>query len=211
MANRIRDFSGQKVGMLTVLSRISGASGGGNVVWACVCDCGSFVARNSSRLSHSIRTGKKSNCGCEGSNKKHNLTYKAKRLYMVWSSMKARCYRATCKDFKNYGGRGISVCDDWRNDFSSFYHWAMSTGYTEGISTIERIDVDGNYCPENCTWIVNERQALNTRKVIFLTAKGKTQSLSDWAAELGMRPNTIKTRLRLGWLVDDALFKEVKR
>lgn len=211
MANHIRDFSGQKVGKLMPIAIISNASGGGNLMWACICECGNFAARNSSMLSTAIREKKNSNCGCEHGNARHGLTYKAKKLHMVWSSMKARCYRPTCKDFKNYGGRGISICDEWRNDFASFHKWAMSTGYTEGVSTIERIDVDGNYCPGNCTWIVNERQALNTRKVIFLTAKGKTQSLSEWAVELGIRPNTIKTRLRLGWLVDDALFKEVKR
>ena len=191
MANHIKNFAGQKIGMLTVLALIRKKSVGGNLLWACVCECGSFVSRNSSQLTSSIRSEKNSNCGCEPGNKKHNLTYRFKKLHMVWSSMKARCYRSTCKDFKNYGGRGISICDEWRNDFATFHKWAMETGYEEGVSTIERVDVNGNYCPENCTWIVNERQALNTRKVIFLTAKGKTQSLSDWAAELGMRPNTI--------------------
>lgn len=211
MANRIRNFAGQKVGMLTVLAMLSHTNNGGNVVWACVCECGGFTSRNSGQLASAIRSKKRSNCGCVASNQKHNLTASARKLYMVWGAMKARCFRATCKDFKNYGGRGISICDAWRNDFADFYQWAMRTGYKEGVSTIERIDVNGNYCPENCTWIVNERQALNTRKVIFLTANGKTQSLSDWASELGMRPNTIKTRLRLGWMVDDALFRAVKR
>lgn len=210
MANHVRDFSFQKIGMLTAIKRIH-SNKSTNAEWVCLCECGNFTSRSSNQLCNAIRDKKRSSCGCVGGNQTHNLLRSSKKLYMVWGAMKARCYRPSCKDFKNYGERGISICDEWVNDFSKFHKWAIESGYEEGISTIERVDVNGDYNPENCTWILNERQALNTRKVIILSANGITKPLSDWAEEIGIRPNTIKTRLRLGWSVEDALFKTVRK
>jgi len=204
MANNIVDLTFQRFGKL-VAFHLGERSAEGRYSWRLRCDCGQIVERTSANLTVSQKKNMASHCGCSPILKTHGLSKDHKKLYDVWGSMKARCYRLTSKDYPNYGGRGISICDEWKNSFPNFFAWAIGSGYVAGVSTIERVDVNGNYEPSNCTWIVNERQALNTRKVRMLTLNGETMALSDWAVKLGIRPNTIKTRLRLGWSVEDAL------
>lgn len=107
-----------------------------------------------------------------------------RKLYRVLASMKNRCYNKNEPGYKNYGGRGIKVCDEWRNSYEAFESWALSHGYAEGLS-IERIDVNGNYCPENCKWATQLEQCNNMRRNIRVTYLGKTQTLAQWAKELG--------------------------
>jgi hypothetical protein len=125
------------------------------------------------------------------------------KLHWVWKAMHQRCLNVNCKDYKNYGARGISIASAWA-DFSAFYQWCISTGYEEGL-TIERIDVNGDYEPSNCGWIDNVDQALNTRKVRLLTYNNQTKPLTIWAKEVGISPSTIKGRLRRGWTIEKAL------
>ena len=110
------------------------------------------------------------------------------RLYRIWSGMKERCFNPNNRNYKHYGGRGISVCDEWRFDFMAFYKWSVATGYDEtaprGQFTIERNDYDGHYCPENCSWSTLKDQLNNKRTNRMITIDGETKTLSQWCDEL---------------------------
>lgn len=160
---RWKDLTGQRFGRLQVLEpteeRIHY-----HVVWKCMCDCGNITYASS----NSLIVGDVKSCGClchiDGT--KH---YGAKtRLYAVWAGMKARCYNKNCIGYKHYGGRGITICDEWKSDFSKFREWALAHGYDDkakfGKCTIDRIDVTGNYEPSNCRWVDMKIQNRNKRK-----------------------------------------------
>lgn len=140
-------------------------------------------------------------------NYKHNKTNT--HLYDIWSNMKQRCYNTRCREYKYYGARGIQVCDEWRNDFMSFYSWAMDNGYKEGLS-IDRIDSDANYEPGNCHWADRTTQNRNRRNCIVITYNGETHCLSEWCEILGLNYHTIKQRLYHNWSIEKALELEVK-
>lgn len=125
--------------------------------------------------------------------KKDNL-----KLWYIYHGMKKRCYNPNCKRYKDYGGRGITVCDEWLKGFDFFAAWAYANGYEEGL-TIEREDVNGNYCPENCKWITRKEQAYNKRDSINVTYKGETKDLMVWCNELGLKYDTIHHRITHGW------------
>ena len=127
-------------------------------------------------------------------------------MHHVWLSMKGRCYCKTNKSYKNYGGRGITVCDEWIKSYRAFYEWAVSSGYKKGLS-IERIDNNKGYSPDNCKWADKNEQAKNRRNVIDVTYNGKTQCLAEWARELGISRGTIKSRLDQGRSVEEAFSK----
>jgi len=126
------------------------------------------------------------------------------RLRSIWKGVKERCYVPTIKAYKNYGGRGIVVCDEWLNSFTIFYEWSIANGYSIEL-TLDRIDNNGNYCPENCKWTTLSEQQKNRRDTVFLTYKGKTMILKDWAIRLGVLPSTITGRIRRG-LSEDKIF-----
>lgn len=137
-------------------------------------------------------------------NTKHGCSRGSRRkLYDVWRQMHRRCYSPACKDYPSWGGRGITICDEW-GDVQLFCEWAESAGYLPGL-TIERIDNNGNYEPSNCRWIPNERQASNTRRLTFLEAFGERRRIDEWAAITGIKYRTIKMRLVLGWAPEVAL------
>lgn len=170
-----KSYIGQKIGKLYVLNRaddIVYPNGQRAIRYNCLCDCGNKTIVRKSQ----IVNGKTKSCGCVqkqiiGSiNRTHGLSGKCGRLYPLWKSIKYRCYCKTSRDYKNYGGRGIIMCDEWKNDFRSFYDWAIKNGYKEektnkgiNILTIDRIDVNKNYCPENCRFVTNDVQAKNKR------------------------------------------------
>ena len=131
------------------------------------------------------------------------------RLYATWQNMKNRCYYEGFIEFDRYGGRGIEVCQEWRDNFVPFYEWAMASGYAEGL-TLDRIDNDGNYCPENCRWLTKKAQQNNRSNNRYLTYNGKTQSVAQWAEELGVCAKTIRTRISRGWSIEKALLKKAK-
>ena len=160
------DLTGQRFGRLMVIKRLEN-NNRGDTVWLCQCDCGNFSRAVSTRL----KIGHTQSCGCLRREKlyKVNVLHRKShsRLNNIWKSMKGRCYCESNTSFKDYGARGIKVCDEWRNDFLSFYNWAMANGYDEnaprGQCTLDRIDVNGNYCPENCRWVDQKTQMHNRR------------------------------------------------
>lgn len=123
------------------------------------------------------------------------------KIYHKWAGMKERCYNKNAPQYKNYGGRGIRVCDEWFNSFTAFRDWAFANGYDDKLS-LDRIDVNGNYCPENCRWATQNQQANNKRNTIRLEYNGETHTISEWAAITGLEPRIIYRRLRSGWSVE---------
>lgn len=130
------------------------------------------------------------------------------KLHAIWAQMRYRCSNQNAKNYHNYGGRGIAVCDDW-NDYITFKEWAISNGYDEkaerGQCTLDRIDVDGNYCPENCRFITIESQERNKRNNRYVTIDGKRQSVAEWCEELDRNYNTVFTRIKRNWDEVDAI------
>ena len=119
------------------------------------------------------------------------------RLYQIWHNMKDRCYREKCSEYHRYGGRGITVCDEWRESFEAFRDWAMANGYMEGL-TIERKDTNGDYCPENCCWATQKEQANNRRTNHLITYKGETHTMKEWAEIYNIPYYLLKDRIRKG-------------
>lgn len=150
---------GNKYGNLVVVEE-HGKTRSGDTLYICKCDCGNLTHPISGM---NLRKGHTQSCGCKKT--KHGQWYS--RLYWVWCAMKKRCYNAKHPTFKNYGGRGITVCDEWLNSFPAFAEWAMANGYKpdarQGECTLDRIDTNGNYCPDNCRWVSMKVQQNNRR------------------------------------------------
>ena len=161
------------------------------------------TAKGQNRINTRFRSGK------DHINYKHGLC--KTRLYKEWESMKRRCYCKSATSYEYYGAIGINVCDEWRNDFKTFYDWSMSHGYDDTL-TIDRIDVNGNYEPSNCRWITMKEQCRNKRNNRLLTFNGKTQCIVDWANDLQIDRRTITKRIDvLAWTVEKALSTPVNR
>jgi hypothetical protein len=201
MANKRKDITGNRYGLLTAVKPTT-KSDKGLWNWLFQCDCGNKVERSVTFVSK-IKTGVISSCGCNHHLKKHGMSHKNKNLYWVWVSMRQRCSNEKCKDYRNYGGRGIKICGDW-DDYSNFHEWALSSGYYKGL-TIERVDVNGDYSPSNCTWVANEKQALNTRKINKVEYKGKTMTLREVSEATGVNLNTLKNRMNKGLTLEESL------
>ena len=159
MKHKYKDLTGQRFGRLTVLSYAF--SKNGQTYWKCVCDCGNTLITQRSSL---IRGDTKS-CGCYNADKQKTHGMRKTRLYNIWSLIKARCERETCPAYKNYGGRGIKIFLDWHS-FTEFLQWSLNNGYSDDL-TIDRIDVNGNYEPENCRWIPMNEQKYNKRGSLY--------------------------------------------
>lgn len=192
---KLIDLTGQRFGKLTVIQRGEDVhfSGKPCVCWVCRCDCGKIKTISGA----SLRSGHTKSCGC--SMVKHGKSHK-ERLYETWKNMRRRCYDKSNKRYANYGGKGVSICDDW-NEYSNFRKWALENGYSENL-TIDRIDVNGNYCPENCRWTDNIVQANNTTRNRYIEYNGKIQSMADWAREFGIKYYTMNNRIQHGWSMD---------
>lgn len=130
------------------------------------------------------------------------------RIYNIWRSMRQRCSNPNCINYHNYGGKGISVCDEWNNSFEAFYEWARLTGYEEDL-TIDRKDVKGNYEPSNCKWSSYKQQANNKTNNKLLEFQGEIHTLGEWASITGIKLSTIWARLNRGWSVEKTLTTDV--
>ena len=209
---RTIDLTGQRFGRLIVLERV-GTSKSGRIKWLCQCDCGKSATTTGTNL----RTGVTKSCGCymiecETTRIKEICTTHGKshtRLYRTWKNMKQRCYNPNNTYYHRYGGRGITICAEWKQDFKAFYDWAMSNGYTDEL-TIDRIDVNGNYEPSNCRWVTKEIQNKNTRRNINITYKGETHNVREWSSILNININTLYDRLRRGWSGEKTLSTPIK-
>lgn len=210
MAKKI-NMIGYQTGKLTVIGEAP--SKYGQSMWLCQCECGNTCTHTGG----SLRRNKVKSCGCvykatrvevarkSIAKEKHGGSYS--RLYYMWASMKARCYYKGDVSYKHYGGRGIEVCDEWKNDFAAFRDWAMKNGYDPNAErnqcTIDRIDVNGNYCPENCKWSNAHEQSNNRRNSFVITYAGKTLHTSEWSKITGIPRSTIYARYRYGWTADE--------
>lgn len=181
---RVINMAGQKIGRLQVLER-NGKDRFGQIVWKCRCECGNITNVPGGHL----RTGHTTSCGClakEVNSKVHTTHGKRNtRLYRIWSNMLQRCKNPNVKEYKWYGAKGVSVCDEWKNDFQSFYDWAIANGYRDDLS-IDRINSNGNYNPSNCRWISISEQQSNRSNNRFLTHNGETHNIKEWASVLGI-------------------------
>jgi hypothetical protein len=190
------NLAGKKFGRLTAIEEAGRANK--YVLWRCVCECGKESLVRSSALFR----GEVKSCGCFALDKLSERNYKhgggRSRIYRIWSNMHRRCECEESINFANYGGRGIRVCVAW-GDFSAFKDWALTNGYEGGL-TLDRIDNDGDYSPDNCRWATRAAQARNTRRTIV--ADGKC--LSDYCAENKLNYARVYSRLRKGWSLEEA-------
>lgn len=190
------DLTGQIFGRLTVI-RENGHNQHG-IIWLCRCECG----KEKNILSRSLRNGRTRSCGClqrETSVKVGNLNATHgfsgnNRLYRIWKQMRIRCYCKTNPTYMHYGARGIKICKEWE-DFAVFRKWSLSNGYDDNL-TIERKDVNADYCPENCCWIPKYLQAKNRRTTILYEFDGKKMTQADWARFIGINPATLIERIQ---------------
>lgn len=155
---------GKRFGRLTVIEE-SSIRKNATIYWICKCDCGTVTVPLNGT---SLRNGTTKSCGCLSvdrlleRNHVHGMCKPRTRLYTIWDNMKQRCGNSNRKEFKNYGGRGITVCDEWKNSFQAFYEWSIANGYADDL-TIDREDVNGNYEPSNCRWVTLQEQQKNRR------------------------------------------------
>lgn len=208
MPNRM-DLTGQRFGRL-VVERYSGNDSSGHSSWICKCDCGNTKEARGSHL----KRGYIQSCGCLATDMlrerstKHGLEHT--RLYRIWSGMLKRCYNTKSNRYQRYGGRGITVCQEWRDSIEKFVSWSISNGYRDEL-TLDRIDNDGPYSPENCRWATMKEQTNHTRRNRLVTIGGVTKTISQWAEEKRINIGTVYSRLKRGWSVERALNDPVKK
>lgn len=205
MGRKVKDLTGMRFGKLTVLEYDGIYNHKAH--WKCKCDCGNITVKKGWLL----LAGKTRSCGCLAVNNTDQTTHGMSKthLYGVWGTMKSRCYNPNSQRYSLYGGRGITVCEEWRNDFTAFVYWAMTNGYQEGM-TLERKDNNGNYEPSNCCWTNQKAQCNNRRNNAVYTCNGKTLTLAQWAEETGINYGTLWSRLhRDGWSIERAVSTKV--
>lgn len=200
MNHPIKNEVGNRYGRLTAIALSHKTRYG--CQWLCKCDCGKEVVVGGVQL----RNGRKRSCGCLEKERlrtfnekmKANAKYKKRsKIYQAWANMKQRCFNKNALEYNSYGGRGITVCDDWVKSSESFEKWALENGYADGL-TLDRIDVDGNYEPSNCRWIDQRRQLRNKRDTIYVEYNGEKRPLIDLCEELGVSYSRAIWRIKNG-------------
>lgn len=204
------DYIGKKYNKLTVKS-FEGKDNFGNHIVDCDCDCGN----SKNVLLRDIRKGITKSCGClqkevaKGMKVTHGLT--GTRLYNIWCNMKERCYNSSVPAYENYGGRGITVCDEWKDGIVAFHNWAKDNGYSDKL-TLERLDVNKGYSPDNCTWITKGDQARNTRNSKHINLFGETKTISEWCRDSRtVGKDTFYKRIKQGMAPEEALTAPLMR
>lgn len=192
---------GCRVGRWTLLKK--GQPSGAHSKWICKCDCGNRKSVFSTNLKRQLSTS----CGCATLEASRTHQMSQDRLYRVWNAMIGRCHRPSDRGYKNYGARGIYVCERWRNSFEAFLEDMGYRPFTE--AQLERVDNDGPYSPDNCIWATKEVQCRNTRRTVFLKHDGRCHRLDEWSEITGICVGTIRSRLQRGWSVEKTLTTSV--
>lgn len=216
-SKNIKDLTGQKFGRLTVIGIKPTETR--KTYWICQCDCGNIKTVRSD----SLQNGAIKSCGClkkeqdninlmqsEARQKFLASGHKVggTRLYEIWQSMKSRCYNPNNTRYHRYGGRGITVCNEWVDNFETFYEWAVANNYSDDL-TIDRINTDGNYEPNNCRWATRKEQANNRNSNIKITIGNSTRTLQEWCEIFKVEYKTINARYNRNQNITiDQLFNE---
>ena len=220
MPNKVIDLTGRRFGRLVVTEKME-SDKHGSPKWLCVCDCGASKIVTGPHL----RNGVTKSCGClrretvgarsaeiarriGHDNKKHGM--RGTRLYNIWRGVKARCLNPNSKYYDRYGGRGITIHQEWVDSFEVFMEWSMANGYRDDL-TLDRKDNDGPYSPANCRWATMKEQANNRRSNRLVTFNGQTKTVAQWAAEKGVNRDMILRRLDAGWSIEKALTEPSQR
>ena len=200
------DLFGQRFGRLTV-TREGERTSSGRVRWHCVCDCGNEL----DVYGPSLKSGNTKSCGCYHSEKARDrlMTHgfgsrtNRPRIYSIWCAMKNRCYRPVHKEFSRYGGRGITVCEEWKEDFLSFKRWADASGYSDDLE-IDRIDNDKGYSPQNCQWVTRKENSNNRSKTLRIYFRGTKRTISEISEMTGLSYWIVYQRaVKLRWSGED--------
>ncbi|WP_047504238.1 MULTISPECIES: hypothetical protein [Staphylococcus] len=194
---KIKDLTGKTFNGIKVIDYF-GQDKHKKAKWEVVCHCGNkFVT-----IGNNLQKGTTKSCGCT-QNIKHGDS--KKRLYRIWINMIRRCSIETETHFNRYGGRGIKVCDEWVDNYLEFKEWAMKNGYDEKLS-IDRIDNNGNYTPENCRWVDVKTQSNNRETNVLIKYQGVERTLKEWCTLLNLNYNTVHYRYAKGYGIDE-MFK----
>lgn len=215
MSKKFRDLTGLRFGRIYIVKYSHHYKG--SIYWLCKCDCGNESIAKGTSLNY----GSTKSCGCGSANQavKNCEKYRNKirvpspysrKLKDLFRNMNDRCYNNKNKRWKNYGGRGIKVCDQWRNNRRGFYSWAIKNGYSPSLQ-IDRIDVDGNYEPANCRFVDAITQMNNTTYNRFVDWMGQRKTVSEWARQLDVTPSAIAHRLNRGWSLDRVMTQPFRR
>lgn len=211
MGRKVKDLSGEKFNKLRVVE-LSHRDKSGKIHWTCLCDCGNITAVYGGHL----KSERTKSCGCikvellqnTKPGIKHNLSNTSE--YNIWHSMKKRCYDPNNQSYKNYGGRGITVCNEWINDFKQFFKDMGPRSSPQ--HSINRKNNNDNYKPDNCEWSTLEEQNNNKRTTKKITYKNQTKSLKNWCDELSLPYNTVFARLnRYKWSIQKAFENQIKK
>jgi hypothetical protein len=210
---KFKDHDGKVFGRLTVLGFVGNDGNTNHRLWECLCICGKRTTVRAQNLQY----GHTTSCGCLkgeviGARSQTHGATKGRTIipeYESYSKMKSRCFDTQCRSYPRYGGRGITVCDRWlgKDGFANFLSdlGPMPAGYS-----IERKDVNGNYCPENCCWIPHASQVHNRGITVYLTADNRTMRIDQWSVETGIAYGTILSRIKRGWSEHDAVMRPVR-
>lgn len=204
------DLTGQRFGRLTVIRRVESRPNRHEARWECLCDCGNIHYAETYQLTHGVCKS----CGCY----RKEVTAELKkshgqagtRIYGIYKGIHSRCYNKNFKAYPRYGGRGIKMCNEWRNDFQAFHDWAMTHGYRDDL-TIDRIDNDGDYCPENCRWVSMKIQANNTRRNVIAEYNGEAHTAAEWEDLYGLKQGYVAGALRRGWSIEEILTGKIPK
>ena len=193
----MQDIAGIRFGRLTAVKYV------GDGKWQCSCACGGTATV----ITTNLKKGNSTSCGCKRreTNVKHGMSNS--RVYGVWKSMVQRCHNPSDRSFENYGGRGIQVCEEWRDSFSQFI---ADMGIRPEGFDLDRIDNDKGYNPENCRWVSRLRNLNNKRTNRFLEFEGRKMTIAQWASVMGMNYRTLNNRINRGWPLERALTEGAK-
>ena len=202
IAHEPENLLGNRYGSLTVIE-YTGRDQEFKARWKCLCDCGTELIVDVWNL----KSGHTKSCGCLGRNRlgdinrTHGHSQTGESIYPVWKSMKARCNNPNNQAYHNYGGRGITVCKEWDEDFQAFYGWSMKNGYDPDL-TIDRVDNDKGYYPENCRWATRLEQANNKRSCKYITYNDETRTIAEWSRIFNVNYSAFMSRVKRGDMRD---------